>query len=264
MNKSRKLVAISGAAIAALGVAGCGGARVLKEPEPLVINQPLEIASDQRLSAKLDWVIVRGGPGAWAKNADWDEYLIRVQNLGDDPITVTRVIVVDSLGTRITPSHERKSLVKGARDTKRRYKDEKIKVRAGVSAKTLFAGAALAGAATTATVMSAAGYGLSGLTMSTGAATVATGGLILIPVFAVGGIMRGVNDSRVDNAIELRHTKLPVKLQQGEETILDVFFPLAPSPRQVELTYADSTGQWTLVIDTSSALDGLHLVQAAE
>ena len=29
-------------------------------------------------AAALDWIIVRDGPGTWAKNVDWDEYLIRV------------------------------------------------------------------------------------------------------------------------------------------------------------------------------------------
>lgn len=263
MNKSTRLVSIIGAALAAPGLAGCGGAKVLKEPEPLVINQPLASASDQRLSVQLDWVIVRGGPGTWAKNADWDEYLIRVQNLGEDPITVSSVALLDSLGTPVGPGNSRKQLVKGTKATKRRYKHEKVEVRAGVSAGVLLAGAAVTGAATAAAAMASA-YPLAAGATTGSAAAAATGGLILVPVFAVGGIMRGVNNSRVDNEIETRQTTLPLGLRPGEEKNLDVFFPLTPSPRRIELTYTDPTGQQTLVIDTSSALDGLHLVPANE
>ena len=56
---------------------GCGGTKVLKESRPMQITQPLGLASDQQKKATLDWVIIRDEPGMWAKNADWDEYLLR-------------------------------------------------------------------------------------------------------------------------------------------------------------------------------------------
>jgi hypothetical protein len=84
-------------------VAGCGGTKVLKETQPIQTTQPLAAISDQRVEATLDWVIVRDGPGTWAKNADWDEYLLRVSNRSDQPIIVTQLAVVDSLDTRIEP-----------------------------------------------------------------------------------------------------------------------------------------------------------------
>jgi hypothetical protein len=98
-------------------------------------------------------------------------------------------------------------------------------------------------------------------TASAGAgAGLAVGGLLILgPVLAVGGIARGVNNSKVNNEIELRQTVLPLEIPAGEELNLDVFFPLAPSPRMVELIYTDATGEHTIVIDTSTALDGLHI-----
>ena len=52
-------------------LAGCGkGTKLIKEPEPYEISKPIASASDGRFVATLDWVIVRAGPGAWAKNAD--------------------------------------------------------------------------------------------------------------------------------------------------------------------------------------------------
>jgi len=66
-----------------LGLSACGGAKVLKDPESLVIAEPLASNADQYISATLDWVIYRDGPGTWAKNVDWDEYMIRVPRWTD-------------------------------------------------------------------------------------------------------------------------------------------------------------------------------------
>ena len=79
------------------------------------------------------------------------------------------------------------------------------------------------------------------------------------PALGIGGFVRGVNDSKVNKRIESRRTRLPVVLQEAQEKNLDIFFPLAPSPRQIELTYIDSQGHHILIIDTHIALDGLHL-----
>ena len=130
--------------LSACAIAGCGGTKVLKEPQPIQTTQPLAANSDQRVAATLDWVIVRDGPGTWAKNADWDEYLLRVNNRTDQPIIVTQVIVVDSLDTRIEPQPGRKQLVKSSKKTARRYKESGVKVKAGRGAGTmLVAGAAV-------------------------------------------------------------------------------------------------------------------------
>ena len=85
-------------------LAGCGGSRLIKNAKPPVTTQALVEAADSQLAARLDWVSVRNGPGAWAKNADWDEYLIRVRNLGDAPVRITSVVVVDCLDTRHFPA----------------------------------------------------------------------------------------------------------------------------------------------------------------
>jgi hypothetical protein len=256
--KRMKSGAIIVTATLSLCLAGCGGSKVLKEPEPLVATQSIATASDQRVAATLDWAIVRDGPGTWAKNVDWDEYLIHVQNLSDDSIRVTNIVVLDSLGTRIEPRENRKQLVKGAKEAKRRYKDEGLEVKAGAGAGTLMVG----GVAAVAGVAGIVGLAGGPLAVGGGAAVAATGLILAAPVLAVGGVFRGVNNSKVNKQIEIRQTLLPVVLQKEEEKRLNMFFPLAPSPRQVEITYADSQGDHILIINTHTALEGLHLVQA--
>jgi hypothetical protein len=48
-------------------------------------------------------------------------------------------------------------------------------------------------------------------------------------------------------------------LSAGEEKSLAIFYPLAPSPKQIELTYIDSDGEHKLIVDTSDELRGLHI-----
>ncbi len=87
---------------------------------------------------------------------------------------------------------------------------------------------------------------------------------MLGPALAVGGIVRGVRNSAVSKQIQQRQTVLPLELAAGEELPLNVFFPLAPSPGMVELSYTDVTGQRSLIIDTSAALNGLHIGEPKE
>jgi hypothetical protein len=122
----------------------------------------------------------------------------------------------------------------------------------------------VAGAAVTALGVGAASVSVYGAAMSgaatAGSAGAAAGGLLLLgPALAVGGIVRGVNNGKVNNQIELRQTILPLNVPAGEELGMHAFFPLAPSPKLVELTYVDATGEHTVVIDTSVALSGLHI-----
>lgn len=122
----------------------------------------------------------------------------------------------------------------------------------------------VAGAAVTALGVGAASASVYGAAMSgaatAGGAGVAAGGLLLLgPALAVGGIVRGVNNGKVNNQIELRQTLLPLAISADEERVINAFFPLAPSPKMVELTYVDATGEHRLLIDTSVALNGLHI-----
>lgn len=246
----------SGIILLLLVLSGCGGTKVLKKPEQWAVTQSLSTASDETLYARLDWVIFRDGPGTWAKNADWDEYMIGVQNLSGGSLQVTKIVVADSLGTQIEPRQNRKELVKGTRQTKRHYKGEGLKVKAGVSGSVLV-GAGVVTAAGTSGLGAAAMAGGGG---AAGAAAV----VVLVPTLVVGGVYRGINNGKVNNQIESRQTVLPVVLKEGEENNLVLFFPLTPSPQQIELTYVDSRGEHQLIVDTLTSLEGLHLDQDTE
>ena len=234
-------------------VTGCGGAKVLKEPEPLEVVNPLATATDDAIAISLYWVIFRDGPGAWAKNVDWDEYLLSMRNLTKDPLQIAEISVVDSLGFRINSAASRKELVKGSKQVKRRYKDQGLRIRAGASGGRLVATGLGAG-----TIAVASGGSI--MTASSAAMAGTAAGLVIAPVLLTGGIIRGVNNRKVNGQIEARHSSLPHLLRDGQEQRLDVFFPVTPSPQRVEVKYFDAEGNDRLIVlNTRSALNGLHL-----
>ena len=114
-----------------VSLTGCAGTKLLREPMQLNLQKALMSSSDDSISASLDWVIVRDGPGTWAKNADWDEYLISVVNDTDDDITIVDAVVVDSLGTELRTDSSRKQLVMASKKSLKRYRDSNLKVTAG-------------------------------------------------------------------------------------------------------------------------------------
>ncbi len=242
----RILLFPAGVFLLLVSVSGCGGSKVLKESEPLVLTQSLAAASDERLSVTLEWVIVRDGPGTWAKNADWDEYLFRAHNLSDNKISIDSIVVFDSLETRIESNFNRKQLVKGSKSATKRYKGEGLNVKAGLGGVGLVA----VGGATY-----AAGFGALAATGVVGA----VGAVVVAPVLVVGGVFRAVNNSKVSREIESRSTELPLVLSADSELALDIFFPLSPSPVRIEVHYSDTGADYVLSIDTTKELVGLHL-----
>ena len=255
---SKRIGALAALASIFVALAGCGGTKILKEPQQT--TQALASAANPQIAATLDWVIVRDGPGTWVRNAAWDEYLLRVQNLSNEPLEIANIPVYDSVGNRVESIANRRQLLKGSKRTARRYKKSGVKVNAGMGTGAMVA----AGAAVTVVgvgVAYGAAYGafLSGASTVGTAGTVASGLVLLGPAIMVGGIVKGVNNSRVNGEIERRQTALLITVPATEQKPLDLFFPLAPSPGHVEVTYRDAEGEHLLVIDTQAALDGLHL-----
>lgn len=242
----------------AIALTGCGGTKILKEPIPFVEVEPISSSSDGQLNSIVDWVIVRDGPGTWARNADWDEYMIRVENTGAERYEIVSIAIVDSTGFLVESRQSRKLLVKGSKQTKRRYKGDGIKVKAGLSGTALVG----AGVATYAVALPSAYIGIAGSSAAAAGSVVA---VVVAPIaLAAGGITRGVRNSKVNSEIEKRQAAFPVELNPGETKALHVFFPLAPSPQEVRITYSGAQGQEVLVVDVGETLRGLHMADESE
>ncbi len=245
--------------LACFCIAACGGSRVIDTPpEALILHQPLASASDLALHADLSWIIIRNGNGSWATDADWDEYIFGVTNHSASVVRITTVTAFDSLdNARITTSR-RPALIKQTRDSAKRYKGHGLTVKAGVGGDTLM----LAGAATNVAGTTAALSMLYG-SMSTSAAAASIGAAFIVaPALIVGGTMRNIEQNKIAEMLIERQSNLPVLVNPGETQEQHYFFPITPSPLRVEIVFLIDGKQQQLVIDTASALQGLHLSQA--
>ena len=110
---------------------GCASTKVLDEPTLPPEGNPLAVARDQTTTATLDWVIVRNGPGTWSKNADWDQYLLRIENQSNAALVLDETFLEDSTGTKVYPELGRQALRTGSKQVAKRYKDAEVRVKAG-------------------------------------------------------------------------------------------------------------------------------------
>lgn len=254
------------AVVLSILIAGCGGgSKILKKPLPVQVVQPLASTSDTHISATLEWIVIRDNPGTWAKNADWDEYLLRIKNNTDEPVSVESVVVFDSLGTRLEPERDRKALVKASKQTYKRYEKASTKVMAGRSGVGLFAtGAAVTVVGTAAAVSAAYGSILAGGGGAGAAGAIGAGLVLAGPAIALGGIVRHANNRAVDEEIKRRQSELPTLVAPGEAPVLGLFFPIAPSPTHLEVSYVFRGVAHDLTLDLKEALLGIHLRSSEE
>jgi len=169
--------------------------------------------------------------------------------------------VVDTLDARIDARFDRKAQIQGRKETVRNYRDSGITVKAGQGAATMLvtgaATAAVGAGIASATIIGSA-YG--GVAASSGAAIAVAGGLMLAgPVLVIDSAVRAMNNSVVNEEIGRRRKQMPVELLSGADSPLEVFFPLAPSPKTLEITYTGTEGGHVVNLDTRTALKRLHI-----
>ena len=93
-------------------------------------------------------------------------------------------------------------------------------------------------------------------------ATAATAAIIIAPVLIAGGVMRGMDEAKVEREMIRRQSELPLLIPADENQFLHFFFPLAPSPSRFELTYTVSGEETVVILDICEPLSGLHIVEA--
>ena len=247
-------------------ITGCVGTKLLDDPTLLPERNSLATVRDAVMAATLDWVIVRDGPGTWAKNADWDEYLLRLENRSTTNLRITEVYVEDSMGIKVFPGEDRKRLIAGSKQGAERYKDADIKVKAGTG--TAVMAAAVMG--TTLVGGSVVGLGLAysslasllGISTSFGAVvTTAGAGLVLVGPAMV--IRNRRNQRKVDARIQDIRSRIPFPVEAGMVKRAALFFPISPSPRHIVISYRQGESIQTLRLETRESLAGLHLGTAS-
>jgi len=245
----------------ALALSACG-AKIVKNAPPPPTDRVVAEASSPHLQAQLTWVLVSESPGSWAEEAVWDEYLVRVRNISSLPVEISGVVVEDSSGQVAMTMDTRSALIKASKQTAKRYKEQGVAVYTGLGGAGMTAlgmGSTVAGLAYGSTLS----LGIMGGASSSSAALGTAAGLMVTgPVLGTVGVVRAVRAHKMDKRIRARHTPLPVTLAPGEEKMLDLFYPIMPSPNTVAITYRQGGAENRIEIDTRQALLGLHLPPA--
>lgn len=242
------------AAALGLGAAGCAGPALLREARAPLTSLPAASAEDPRVRATVEAIVLRNNALAWSRDAEWDEYVIRIRSLSSEPLEIRGVAIFDALDHRLESRSERNELVDGTRETELRYEKSGKVVRTAAASGWAVSGAVVGGAAV------AAGATAPGILVG-GAATLAVAVPIALGVglaFAGAGVKRVIDNAQVQGEIKRRASLLPVTLQPGAETRLDMFFPSAPLSSHAEVVYADRRGEHRLDIGTREALQELE------
>ncbi len=204
--------------------AGCAAkTRLIEKPTPLPEN--LGIHSElPSLSVTLTEVVLPNGPGAWVKDAKWDEYIFTIQNQGEAPLTIQGFWLVDIRGIYLTSRMEPGRLEDISEALAEEYKTVQIKTAVGVA---------------TAAASSA---------LLTGGAVATTGTLAAVGPFALLALpvipfiefkqreAKELDKARIEKqfvARRLRSNRL------GERAALQgsQFFPVVPNPRMLVVEY---------------------------
>jgi TonB family protein len=199
-------------------------------------------------------VLVRNAPGAWVRDADWDEYHIAIEAYGRQ-VEVSTVVLIDATGARVEPSRDRSRLVDDTRELFKRYQ------LSGEVARSKDGGGLLLGSAG----VVATGYGV-GMAMAPMVTFSNMAAMVIVPaaIIGVGAVMGGaavyriVDNSRVDDELKRRTSTLPVVAAPSEKLGVVLHYAITPLPRRIEMAYRVDGADHHIAIDTRDALETVH------
>lgn len=225
--------------------------RLVKKPEAPRPSLEWSMAShDARIT--VEHVIVFKGPNSWKREARWDEYVVRLENLGEVPWQVTGAELVDLRGEPQWPGEDPWKLEKQSTSNWKRYRSLGLKLLAGAGAVVLY------GSAVTAVAL--------GSVLGSAGATGASAALNAVPVvFLVNVVVvMSLNDSnrkKVEAEFARRRLVVPLEIAPQSGVQGSWFFPMTPAPRVLRVH--SRRGDETFVIELPlPELAKLHLKPA--
>ena len=244
------------------GIFGCAtGNKMIEEPEPFELNTPLGTWKGKTLNISLDWIIVRDGPGTWASNAYWDQYIFHLENLSETDVHISNVYIVDFLRQKIPASNETQSdrFRWLSKNISRRYRSENIPIQPGAGTdlmKTIANSIAVAG-----TGLHVVGDIGGRIPIIGGAAPLVSG--YALPVLLAPALIESYRQGQVDSELHKLHEKLPLHLEPLQGKRFNLFFPISPAPQKIVMEFTTSNKRKKRIeLNTTKSLAGLHLQKA--
>lgn len=220
-------------------------------------NVVLSQVNNNFINISLNKLLIRNSAGSWAKDAKWDEYIFSVENINNKPIFIHSINIIGALNEKHEPKYTRKTLNRATQLTKNQYRRAGIKIKLGEGST-----GALAGSLTVAALGTGIGAA-SASSVATTAGTLTTAGgavIVAVPLVTIGGIVKIVNNTKINNRIIKRQSQLPLSLAADQKQSIDLFYSAVPGAKQVEFIYTldDEVGQHTLIMFLGEEFSRLH------
>ncbi len=259
MHNNINLFKISFTLVLCVLLSACYGPRLNKHNPQANQSVAPTIATtrDDAIKIDLQFLLVRNSARSWAKDAKWDEYIFNISNLIDDEVIIENISIVDSLGYALDPQTTRKKLNKATKKTKQRFKKAGIKIKLGNGSSHMLT-KSISGTVVGAGIGAGIASG-GGVTMTAGTLTTAGGAVfVAVPAALVGGIVKIVNNSKVNNKIKKRQTTLPVDINGNSSNLIDLFYSAIPSPEKIIINYSINNQKYKLKLVLPESFNGLH------
>jgi hypothetical protein len=226
--------------------------KLAKKDTPPVQLVDIAFPLSPPLRVTLASLITYGGPGSWKREALWDEYVVRLENHGERPVTIDSTSLADAAGTPYGAGSDPWALEKQSRKLEQQYKDhgEAFLRAAGPGVLIVGVGAA--------TFSAAAGGGAVFIVPAVAGVAAAT--VIALPVYYVTVLaINHHNKKAVMTEFMRRRLALPLTLAPGETRTGSLFYPTVRSPGSLALHWSNESGAATATLP----LDFLHALHVA-
>lgn len=256
INFTRWFLPAAGALLILIGALdGCASSRVLKNPlPPAQANLGWAASTPDGVKLEINELIFRDGGGSWVKKANWDEYILTIENESKEALEIQGIYLYsDKLPAPSQSSTSREQLDAQSKNTLRALKDVGIVAGVGIVGP----GALIV-----------AGVGTSGgiLSASSAGAAAAAIGIVAIPVGLIGGTVYVVNrhsrDKKdkvlVQHIIEQRGFIVPLQILAQNQATKSAFFPITPAPTRLVVNYSIGGDVREISLELPG-LAGLHL-----
>jgi len=120
---------------AAAGLGGCASSRLFKNPQPSSATEARSVSTDERITVSVQALTLRNGGGSWLKDANWDEYVLKIVNESGDPCEIESIGLASGKLDRPVPSSiARQDLEARTNSALRGLKDVGIVAGVGIEA----------------------------------------------------------------------------------------------------------------------------------
>jgi hypothetical protein len=229
--------------------------QLAKKNTPAVQTLAVAFPPSPALQGLLIAVISYGGPGSWKREALWDEYVLRLENHGDRPLTIDSIAVAVADGTPFAASNDPWALEKQSKVLEKQYRGRGEAFRRNAGAGAIAVGT---GAAVGAAIGGASAYGITPALAGAGVAAV-----FVLPVYYVTVIgINHHNKKAVMAEFNRRRMLLPLTLAAGESRTGSLFYPMLRSPGSMALSWSNDAGTTTTTLPLE-LLRLLHVPPAA-